>query len=373
MLETMADESSFLPRGSMDRLLAALQQAGYRCIGPTVHDGTIVYQPLRKAADLPEGWQDRQGPGVYRLERTDSPRAFSWAVGPQALKPLLFAPRESLWRVVRDASGRLSFEPTVPEPPRLAVLGARACDLAALELQDQHFLEGRQVDPYYAARRERLFIIAVHCTHPADTCFCASTGDGPHAESGFDLALHELDEGYLVEPGSERGAALLAGLDLGKGTALQRERAQAELERAASRQSRHYPLCDMPYTLLANLDNARWDDVAERCLACGNCTSVCPTCFCHAETEEPALSGETSEHLRVWDSCFTAGHSYVAGTVLRAQTKLRYRQWLLHKLATWHEQYGRSGCVGCGRCITWCPVGIDITEEAHGLCGEPTR
>ena len=373
MLKNMGNVLRLLPRDSMDRLLAVLRGSGYECVGPVVHDGAIVYRPLHAATDLPHGWRDHQAPGTYRLERTDSPRAFAWAVGPEALKPLTFAPHESLWRVVRDGEGQLRFEAVAPPAPRIAVIGVRACDLAALELQDQHFLEGRYVDPYYAARRAQLFLVAVHCTHPADTCFCASTGDGPRAESGFDLALYEQDEGYLLEAGSERGAEILATLDLAPATPRQESLAREEVERAAGGQTRHYPLCDMPYTLLANLDNARWDDVAERCLACGNCTSVCPTCFCHAETEEPALNGETSEHTRIWDSCFTAGHSYAAGQVLRSETKLRYRQWLLHKLATWHDQYGRSGCVGCGRCITWCPASIDITEEANGLCGEPTR
>ena len=120
--------------------------------------------------------------------------------------------------------------------------------------------------------------------------------------------------------------------------------------------------------LMNNLKHPRWDEVADRCLSCGNCTMVCPTCFCHHEKETIALDTSSSEHTREWDSCFSSGHSYIHGKVVRDETKYRYRQWLTHKVATWWEQFDTSGCVGCGRCISWCPVGIDITEEVAAIC-----
>ncbi len=368
----MVQGRQFLPRDSLHTLLDGLRDAGYACLGPQLRDGAIVLDTLDKVRDLPFGWHDRQAPGSYRLERDASPRAFAWATGPQALKPLCFAPREALWRVGRGDDGVLRFEAVAPAVQRRAVIGVRACDLAALRLQDRHFLEGPHRDPSYAARREALLLVAVHCAYPADTCFCASTGDGPEARSGFDLALHELDEGYLVEAGSERGEAIRAGLALEPASSEHLERAAAQTRRAIAVQSRSLPSRDLRKALFAHLDHPRWEEVAGRCLACGNCTAVCPSCFCHAEIERPALSGTTSEHLREWDSCFTAGHSYMAGVVLRRDTRLRYRQWLTHKLGSWVDQYGRSGCVGCGRCISWCPVGIDITEEAALICqGQP--
>jgi ferredoxin len=137
---------------------------------------------------------------------------------------------------------------------------------------------------------------------------------------------------------------------------------------AAQRQSRRILSRNLRDPLFANLEHPRWDEVAERCLSCGNCVAVCPTCFCHAEREQPALDGQTSEHVRQWDTCYSVGHSYLHGFLVRPDTRTRYRQWLTHKLGGWHDQYGRSGCVGCGRCITWCPVGIDITEEAAAVC-----
>jgi ferredoxin len=363
-------EPCFLPRAHFDRLLARLSAEGFRCVGPRARDGAIVYDDISSAADFPVGAHDRQSPGTYRLESIGSPRCFAWANGPQALKPFLFRPRQTLWQSGRADDGRLSFQPQPAQAGPLAVIGVRACDLAALALQDAHFLKDGTRDPHYAAQRERLFLVAVHCVQSAETCFCVSTGDGPRATRGFDLALSELDDGYVTEAGSARGETVLAALDLAPATAGQRQRAERELFEAAACQRRRLPSRNLRDALFANLEHPRWEDVAARCLACGNCTSVCPTCFCHAEIETPRLDGQASEHAREWDSCFTSGHSYIHGLVVRADRSHRYRQWLTHKLGSWHDQYGRSGCVGCGRCITWCPVGIDITEEAAAICGE---
>jgi len=360
-------KAGFLPRTRFQKLLDTLHQAGYRCIAPQARDGAIVYDTLFRAEDLPRGVSDRQSPGTYRLEHTDSPRFFSWANGPQALKPFVFSPREPMWCSERT-SDAIHFAEIDPAPEQLAIIGVRACDLAALRLQDRHFLEGPFPDPGYATRRGNLFLVAVHCTHPADTCFCASTGDGPRATQNFDLALHESNEGYLVQTGSDKGRALIAPLSLAPATTAQQQAADREIEEAARRQVRRLPAGNLRDVLFENLSHARWEVVAERCLSCGNCTAVCPTCFCHNEADETELDGHRSLHVRQWDSCFTQGHSYIHGMTIRADTHARYRQWLTHKLGSWHDQYGRSGCVGCGRCIAWCPVGIDITEEATALC-----
>lgn len=361
----MADYQ-FLPRKDLQRMLDLLKASGFTCIGPQVRDGTIVLESLADVAQLPRGVKDVQEPGGYQLATGAGERVFAWANGPQALKPLTFAPRQTLWTAERMA-GALHFTAAAPEDAALAVIGVRACDLAALHLQDQHFLPR---DVPYAARRERLFLVAVNCAHPAQTCFCASTGDGPEAADGYDLCLDELDEGFVVHSGSPAGGRLLQELYLHAASDAQRAQARRQLAEAATAQTRRLPGRDLRAALFARLEHPRWAAVAQRCLSCGNCTAVCPTCFCHSERDEPALDGQRSVHYRQWDSCFSEGHSYIHGFVVRADTQLRYRQWLTHKLAGWHEQYGRSGCVGCGRCISWCPVGIDITEEATVLCSE---
>ena len=361
------DDNGFLPRQALQTLLDVLRRQGYRTIGPVVQDSVVQYRDIDATDQLPSGWTDDQAPGRYRLSRVDSPRCFAWATGAQALKPHLFHAREVLWSARRDDTGRLAFSEQEPDVRRLAVIGARACDLAALNLQDRHFLHTIN-DPYYAAKRQGLFVVAVHCAYPADTCFCASTGDGPRAKQGFDLALSELDDGFIVEIGSERGRAIAAQLPLLATTGEQVREATDAITEAANRQFRQLPSTHLRDTLFGRLQHPRWDDVAARCLACGNCTSVCPTCFCHAEHDDAELGGAASRHLREWDSCFSEGHGHLHGFNVRPNTHHRYRQWMTHKLGSWHDQYGRSGCVGCGRCITWCPVGIDITEEANAIC-----
>ncbi|MGC9457546.1 MAG: 4Fe-4S dicluster domain-containing protein [Halothiobacillaceae bacterium] len=361
----------FLPRHQLEALFDALRTQGYDCVGPRVRDGAIVYEPLEGAGDLPTGWRQTQSPGSYRMARAEDDRQFAWANGPQALKPLTFHPRETLWESSRDEQGGLSFSAASVDTRPTAVIGVRACDLAALALQEAHFCSGI-ADEAFRRRRESLLLVAVHCSHPAQTCFCASTGDGPKATEGFDIALHELEDGFLVEVGSARGREVVEALPLEEGSAARDQQAERQIEVAVEVQERSLPGGDLPTMLFERLHHPRWDEVADRCLSCGNCTAVCPTCFCNTELDQPTLDGEGSAHVRVWDSCFTAGHSYLHGIVIRSDTKFRYRQWLTHKLGSWVAQYGRSGCTGCGRCISWCPVGIDLTEEVHGICNGPT-
>lgn len=327
-----------------------------------MRDGAIVFDEITSIEQLPQGINDSQAPGSYSLETTDSTQYFNWANGPQAIKPLLFAPKENLWQSQQTADGKLTFKTTEPDVKPIAIIGARACDIAAMKLQDKHFLQQQFVDPYYKTRRENLLVIAVNCGHPADTCFCHSTGDGPFVDSGFDIALTELEDGFLITAQTKPGEKILSGLSLQDKTDVLL--AEAELiKKNASKQKRQLPGFDIRSRLTASLKNGTWHEIASKCLSCGNCTSVCPTCFCHCENEAPVLDGSSSVHSREWDSCFSQGHSYIHGITIRSQTSQRYRQWLSHKFSSWHEQYGRSGCVGCGRCITWCPVGIDVTES----------
>jgi len=363
----------FLGHDRLQDLLDELIRTGYQCIGPQVRDGAIVYDTLTEANQFPWGVRAHQSPGKYHLETLETNKAFSWANGPQAIKPILFKPSETVWRVVRNHEGKLDFQSQPADEQPVAILGARACDLAAMHIQDKVFIADKQVDPRYAQRRKDLFVIAVQCGYASENCFCVSAGTGPNVQENYDLCMTEINNGFVLNSGSEKGENILRALKLTKGTKKQCEEAVKEVEQATEMQQKRIPLDNkrqLRDLLFSNLGHPRWDDVAERCLSCGNCTSVCPTCFCHSETEKPNLDGTGSEHQREWDSCFSEGHSYVAGKPLRDDTKKRYRQWLTHKVGSWFDQFDTSGCVGCGRCITWCPVGIDITEELAAISGE---
>jgi sulfhydrogenase subunit beta (sulfur reductase) len=364
-----------LETAALDALLAALRGRGYVLVGPTLRDGAIVLDEIEGGADLPEGWSEVQEAGRYRLERRPDRARFGATVGPHAWKRFLHPPALRLWRAERDDAGGFALLDEAAPPPRYAFVGVRPCDVAAIAIQDRVFMGGAYVDPDYRARREGAFVLAVHCTEPGGTCFCASLGTGPRANAGFDLALTEVLDGgpsYLVEVGSERGAEVLA--DVASRPASDAEVADGarRVEAAADRMGRTLETRGLAEALLRSLDHPRWDAAAERCLACGNCTLACPTCFCTTVEDTTDLTGAFAERTRRWDSCFTLDLSYIHGGPVRPSLRSRYRQWATHKLATWAGQFGTAGCVGCGRCITWCPAAIDLTEEVAAIAAAAT-
>jgi ferredoxin len=366
---TLEVEASVIDPGALDDLVGALRRRGFRVLGPTVQDGAIVYDELDSAGALPIGWTDDQDAGRYRLERRDDEARFGFAVGPRSWKQFLLPPRVRLWRARRNDEGFEVEEEPLDDTP-LAFVGVRSCELHAISIQDRVFLEGRFVDRDYAARREGAFVVAVNCFEPGGTCFCVSMGTGPKAEAGYDVALTEILDGghrFLAEAGSERGAELLAELPRRDATPADRDAATAAVVGAAEKMGRELDPTDLRGLLARNLEHPRWDDVAERCLTCGNCTLVCPTCFCTTVEDHTDLAGAEAERVRLWDSCFNLDYSFIHGGSIRPTGRSRYRQWLTHKFGTWHDQFDTSGCVGCGRCITWCPVGIDVTEELTAI------
>jgi ferredoxin len=200
-------------------------------------------------------------------------------------------------------------------------------------------------------------------------------GTGPDPQEGFDLALTEImDEAghrFLVRSGTTRGADLLERIASRSASDADVASAAAVVDRAVTRMGRQLDTTDLRDLLYANADHPQWDDVAQRCLACSNCTLVCPTCFCTTVTDSTSLVDGTSERWRVWDSCFTGEFTHLESGNVRESTKSRYRQWATHKLAAWWDQFGSSGCVGCGRCITWCPAAIDLTAEMAAIRATP--
>ena len=362
---------------ALEALFTSLDEAGYRVIGPTVRDGAIVLGELAAVGDLPFGWGVQLEPGGYRLRRRDDTAAFGHSAGPGSWKQFLHPPREKLWSA-RLAEGGFEIEQagsdSGPDPePRLAFFGVRPCDLRAIQIQDQVLGSGSG-NSRYAARRAAVLIVAVNCTEPGETCFCTSMGTGPEAGPGYDLALTELVSGerhaFLVDVGTEAGASVLAGVPLTPAGAAMIDRGRSAVAEASQQMGRSMPAAGLRELMAGSTDAARWDDVASRCLTCGNCTMACPTCFCTTVEDVTDLTGDHAERWQHWASCFDLDFSYLHGGPVRASATSRYRQWLTHKLGTWHDQFGSSGCVGCGRCIVWCPVGIDITDEVAALQAE---
>ncbi len=365
----MTDQPILLNVAGLEALLKCLEEDGYTVAGPQERDGAIVYDTLDGIDDLPRGWVDEQDGGHYRLRR-EGQAYFSHVVGPQSWKKYLHPPQQTLWRT-HEVDGDTVIEAPPLASDTYAFIGVRGCELAAIAIQDRVFGEGPFADPHYVARRRNAFLVAVNCGRAAATCFCTSMGTGPKAGDGFDIVLTEIatgdDAAFVAEAGSDRGRAMLDRLPGRPAQPAECRTAEAVVDATAGSIQRRMDTDGLPQLLKAHPDHPRWDDVAARCLSCANCTMVCPTCFCTTVTDTSALDGSASSREQRWDSCFTVDFSYIHGGAVRPGEKSRYRQWMTHKLATWHDQFDTSGCTGCGRCITWCPVGIDITEEAAAI------
>lgn len=363
--------TAVLARADFQALIDALKSQGYTVYGPTVADAAVTLDEIESADDLPAGVGDRQDGGVYRLETRDDGALFGHGSGPHSWKGYLWPARQHLWRARRQGSD-FRVDPPAPDDTRRALLGVRACDLAAIQVQDRVFDNGDFQDTGYLRRRANALVVAVNCGQAGGTCFCADMGTGPRADSGFDLALTELvgdgRHDFLIEAATDAGHKVLDALPVRDARDDDRAAADRAVQNAVDGQGRRMPEADsVPDLLMRHLESDHWREIAQRCLSCANCTMVCPTCFCSTVEDSNDLSGDITDRWRQWDSCFTLDLSYIHGGAVRIETASRYRQWMTHKLSTWHGQFGTSGCVGCGRCITWCPVGIDITEEVQAF------
>lgn len=364
------DTPSVILRADLQRLFDGLHARGYETIAPRVENGAIVYDEVTSVDELPAGWTDEQEGGFYRLEPRDDSALFGYTVGPQSWKRYLSPPIRRLWRARKNGDGFEIVREDAPTP-HYALIGVRACELHAIHHLDDVYLGGSTIDGDYQQRREAAFIVAVNCGKAGNTCFCASLGTGPAVGPGYDLALTELvterEHAFVVTVGSERGADVLADVPHRPAEPAELGLAEAIVADTARHMGRTLETAGLKELLYRSFEHPHWDEVAERCLTCGNCTMVCPTCFCFTVEDTTDLTGQSAERWRRADSCFTTAFTFITSGSQRASAKARYRQWLTHKLATWQDQFGSLGCVGCGRCITWCPVGIDLTAEVAAL------
>ena len=357
-----------IDRAQFQALLDTLSSRQYRIFGPSVRESAVTCQEISTVEELPVGWGDEQSGGHYRLVKSDRPALFDYVVGPHSWKKILYPSLLKIWSARK--SGRSFGIQASPETsiPKLALLGVRPCELKALAIHDQILMQGDFQDPNYRRLRAEAFVVAVNCARPSGTCFCTSMGTGPKAKEGFDLALTEIfidgRHSFTIEAGSEQGRDVLDSLPVRPASEAERSAARQVVERAIGSMRPRLETTGLKERLYARFDSPQWEAVAERCLTCGNCTMVCPTCFCANVIDSTDLTGQQADRDRYWESCFTVDFSYIHGGAIRTTDRARYRQWLMHKLAYWQDQFGVIGCVGCGRCITWCPVGIDIAQEA---------
>ena len=377
----MQNKNLFCTTAQFQQLLDLIKSHGYKLLGPTVRDDAIIYDELRSAQDLPIGWGDEQEAGYYRIKRRSDQAFFGYNLGQHSWKQFLFPPYEKLWSATKNDK-LIVFQETQAAHEKMAFIGVRACEIQAIFVQDKVFKHPTATYQQYQQRRDNTFILAVNCTTAANTCFCVSMQTGPEVTFGYDLALTEVIDAqhhyFLLSSGTKFGETLCKTLALQPASDAQCQLAQTLVEQTKEKMKRHVDNAHVHSVLMQSWNSQQWDKVAERCINCANCTLVCPTCFCSNTEDKVSLDATQVERWQSWDSCFNLSHSYMHGGSVRASAQSRYRQWLTHKFGTWWDQFDVSGCVGCGRCIAWCPVGIDVTEELQQLkleleCDEKNR
>lgn len=350
----------------LDTLIKVLLKKGYDVIGPAVSNDSIVYRKLEGSDDLPIGCRDIQDRGTYRLGKRKDNAYFGYVVGPDSWKKFLHKPILTMWKAKKNGQ-EIELVENGSDSTDYAFLGVRACELHAITIQDKVFMSQEFQDNHYMTVRKKAFIVAVNCTQAGGNCFCTSMNTGPKVDKGYDISLTEVinskNHYFLVETGTERGWEIMNDVPREPATDTEIKAASIALKETEKQITKRMDTENTKELLYKNVEHPRWKEVANQCLCCANCTMVCPTCFCTTIEDSTDLLGEEAVRVRKWDSCFHKEFSYIYGGHVRASTRSRYRQWMTHKLAGWIDQFGTSGCVGCGRCITWCPVGIDITEE----------
>ena len=337
-----------IPKNQMVRLLAALLER-YRVIAPVEQDGLVAFRPLRSPEEALCDYQNAR-------------------VSP---KGLIFPQVEALFTYCL-----VGERPELREPPqpqnRQVVFGIRPCDARSFVLLDQVFDGDAWQDGYYLSKRENTTVVAIACSKPGLACFCTSVGGGPFSVEGSDLLLTDLGQEYLFEVVTNKGAVLAEAWseyeEADEGSLCHKAELQATAEAALADR---VAIGGIDRRLKGMWDDVFWERLHEKCLGCGICTYLCPTCHCFNIVDEG--SDQQGQRLRLWDSCmFPLFTQQASGHNPRPTGKERWRQRLMHKFCYWVDNYGDVGCVGCGRCVVNCPVNLDLRHVLKEICSDRT-
>ena len=349
----------------LEVIFEKLKSDGYQTIAPVVKDGVISYEVIDQSSQIPQGFVEEVDAGTYKLQKVGGEARFDYKVGPTSLKRHFHPPKRKLFSVAKSPEGyQVLPSDDQRSGAKMAVFGMRSCDLAAMSVFDR-VSSVFPSDGFVSNRQRDTLKIVVGCLQAGQLCFCDSMGTGPLPKNDYDLLILEIKQPnlhYLVEAKSAVGKTLID--TLGEPNEFSRN----EYETKAKKTFRTVVKDPKSASAIKQLpDHPVFNEIEKRCMACANCTMVCPTCYCTTTVEKDDLQSGNAERWLTWDSCFQTDYSYIHGGSIRETTKSKYRQWLTHKFSTWHDQFGSSGCVGCGRCMAWCPVGINVVEEINKI------
>jgi sulfhydrogenase subunit beta (sulfur reductase) len=276
------------------------------------------------------------------------------------VKEVFFPQSEAMLRFEKAENRQRVTSTDEVKKPRV-VLGARACDIQAISLLDDVFLGKEYTDVYFLQKRKTTTLIGFACNHPLSTCFCASTGGGPFTREGSDLFFIDLGEAYLVEPLTEKGKALTQNKLFAKASAKEIALASDLEKKAVKKSDASLPVEGIEKKLDQLMESRFWDRVHEKCIGCGVCTFLCPTCHCFDIVDEAV--NEQGQRVRNWDTCLSSLYSLeTSGHNPRPTGRERTRQRVMHKFNYFPKNFKKIACVGCGRCILYCPVNFDIRQ-----------